>query len=595
MAPKERTYAWDAWFDAPPARVWPYVADTDRVDRLAGLPPATYVPVEAGYDVRQTFHGLLPTAYEEAPYEWVEGERFAVVRTFSKGPVTRLVVRTRLVAEERGTRVVTELDATPRSALSAFVLPLLMRSARRGHRAAHARLQLELLGEAEAPPERRAVVRKVAARLATVGPVPDDLAAHLASFVAGADAADLVRIRPFALADRWKAPRREVLATFLEAVRAGVLELTWESLCPHCRGTPRSVRRLADVRATARCEACAVDFEVEFDRSLEAVFRPAADLRRIGAQTWCLGGPGATPHVVAQRRVPAGATVEVTATLAAGAHRVRVARRPGLASLEVDRAPGGAADVEVTLGDGEVRATPAAVGAGPVRLRVTNTTAREATFVLERTAWLDDVATALDVVALPGFADVFTADVLAPGERVAVRRVAFLFTDLKGSTALYRRVGDAAAYARVRDVFHALRDAVRAHDGMLVKTIGDAVMAAFPTPASACAAAFAMHRAVACLAVPAGEPPLVLKAGLHVGRSLVVNAGGALDFFGTTTNLAARAQHEARGGDVVLTDAAADDEGVRRVLAGVPHDEERFAATLKGFTAPVGLRRLVPR
>ncbi|MBL9086096.1 MAG: hypothetical protein JNM10_03050, partial [Planctomycetia bacterium] len=340
MAPEVRTYAWEAWFDAPPARVWPYVADTNRVDRLAGLPPARYAPSEAGYDVRQTFHGVLTTAYEEAPYEWVEGERFAVVRTFSKGPVTRLVVRTRLVPEARGTRVVTELDATPRSALAALALPLLMRSARRGHQAAHARLRLELLGEAEAPPERRAIVRKVATRLAAVGPVADDLAAHLASFLSGADAADLVRVRPYALADRWKAPRREVLATFLQAVRAGVLELSWESLCPHCRGAPRSARRLADVRAAARCEACALDFEVEFDRNLEAVFRPAADLRRIGAETYCLGGPGATPHVVAQQRVRPGATVAFTATLAPGAHRVRVARRPGLASLEVGRADG---------------------------------------------------------------------------------------------------------------------------------------------------------------------------------------------------------------------------------------------------------------
>ena len=45
-----------------------------------------------------------------------------------------------------------------------------------------------------------------------------------------------------------------------------------------------------------------MDFEAEFDRSLEAVFRPAADLRSVDAPTYCVGGPGNTPHVVAQTR-----------------------------------------------------------------------------------------------------------------------------------------------------------------------------------------------------------------------------------------------------------------------------------------------------
>lgn len=596
MPPKERTLAWEAWFDAPPARIWPLVADTDRVDRLAGLPPATYTarpgdgpPV---VEVAQTYFGVMRTAYEETPFEWVEADRFAVVRTFSKGPVTRLVVATRLVPEARGTRVVTEVTATPRSWFPALLLPLLLRDARRGHLAAHRRLAATLTADGDDRGTRRAVARRVLERLRRRAAVAEDVAAPLATLLATADAGELARLRPFALADRWRVPRREVLAAFLEAVRAGVLELSWESLCPHCRGAVAKAPRLAAVRGEARCEACAADVAVALDRNLEAVFRPAADLRRVDDARYCIGGPGSTPHVVAQATLAAGASRTLDVTLGAGAHRVRVARRAGGAAVAVEE--GGAAAAVVRVGAGAPEAEPARLAPGRARVVLENRGPGPATVLLERTAWLDDVATAFHLVAMPGFPDVFAADVLAPGERVAVQRVAVLFTDLRGSTALYRRVGDAAAYALVRDHFRAQRDAVHRHEGHVVKTIGDAVMAAFRTAGAAVAAALDMAAAVAALPVPAGEAPLALKAGVHVGPSIAVNGGGVLDYFGTTTNLAARAQHEAQGGDVVLTEAVAEDEEVAAVLAGRPHVAVPFTAALKGFDRPVTLRRVRP-
>ena len=68
-----------------------------------------------------------------------------------------------------------------------------------------------------------------------------------------------------------------------------------------------------------------------------------------------------------------------------------------------------------------------------------------------------------------------------------------MFTDIKGSTALYERVGDGRAYEIVRDHFSELTDAVRLNNGAIVKTIGDAVMACFTTPADAVRAALAVQ------------------------------------------------------------------------------------------------------
>ncbi|PJE19792.1 MAG: hypothetical protein CK431_30475, partial [Mycobacterium sp.] len=103
---------------------------------------------------------------------------------------------------------------------------------------------------------------------------------------------------------------------------------------------------------------------------------------------------------------------------------------------------------------------------------------------------------------------------------------------------LYERVGDATAYNLVREHFTLLAEVVRDHDGAVVKTIGDAVMASFDDPAQAVRAALAMqHRIVAAAS---GAEPLVLKIGVHAGPSVVVTLNDRLDYFGSTVNMTAR-------------------------------------------------------
>src|SRR5437870_10298639 len=87
------------------------------------------------------------------------------------------------------------------------------------------------------------------------------------------------------------------------------------------------------------------------------------------------------------------------------------------------------------------------------------------------------------------FRDIHRTDALDVDQRLKITSLTFLFTDLKGSTELYERVGDLAAYDLVRAHFRLLNEIVAAESGAVVKTIGDAVMATFPTPERATAAA----------------------------------------------------------------------------------------------------------
>jgi class 3 adenylate cyclase len=163
--------------------------------------------------------------------------------------------------------------------------------------------------------------------------------------------------------------------------------------------------------------------------------------------------------------------------------------------------------------------------------------------------------------------------------------VALLFSDLQGSTALYERVGDAAAFNMVREHFALLASIVRDHDGAVVKTIGDAVMASFGDPAHAVKAALAMQARIV-------DHELVLKLGVHVGPSVVVTMNDRLDYFGSTVNMAARLQGQSTGGDIVLSRAVADDPAVQPLVATLSSREESVA--LKGFNESIRFVRLMP-
>jgi class 3 adenylate cyclase len=150
------------------------------------------------------------------------------------------------------------------------------------------------------------------------------------------------------------------------------------------------------------------------------------------------------------------------------------------------------------------------------------------------------------------FRDLFRAETIGPGG-LHIKNLAVVFSDLQASTALYERVGDLRALALVRDHFDLLHDVVARHRGAIVKTIGDAVMAAFGEPERALAAAAGMNRAVG--RINADGQGLVLKIGLHAGSCIAIQTNHQIDYFGRAVNIAARAQSVANGGEIVVTDA----------------------------------------
>jgi len=599
VAHREFHYRWEYDLSASPQALWPLIADTNRFNRDAGLPDVASVEAESAPGkikrrrLRLSKLGV-GVEWEEEPFEWIRPYRFGVVRRYKTGPVAEARVTAEMREREGGgTHLVYQVWATPRGALGRAVIPVQVGRVSRRRFAQVIRrydAQAARVGEQQqngsAPGARlaskeRALLDSQRRKLLEEGE-DAELVSRLVETIEAGDEFTLARLRPYALADSWGVMRRDVLELCLKATRAGLLDLRWELLCPLCRGAKQSASTLRDVQANLHCESCNIDFAVNFDRSVEVVFRSNQAVRRVEARDFCVGGPQVTPHVVVQQLIRAGERREVAPLLEEGRHRLRTQSLPGGQFLFVST--DGAHTLALRADASSWPDDEPRVAVRPT-LTLENDTDEEQLFILERMAWGDQAATAAEVTALQLFRDLFSTEALRPGDQINVGQMAILFTDLRNSTRLYREIGDSVAFGTVMNHFDVLREAIAAEGGSIVKTLGDAIMAAFTRPAPALRAIIAAQAALA--SPPEGMRPLILKAGLHAGPCIAVTLNERLDYFGSNVNIAARLEPLSTGQDCVITSDVRRDPEVAELLddPSGEYTAEPLETQLKGFDA----------
>src|SRR5580700_4990439 len=408
---------------------------------------------------------------------------------------------------------------------------------------------------------------------------------------------DLCRINVLDFAAKHGFDEERALAAFLHAARLGLFELSWNVLCPGCGG-------VLDVGATLKtlnreeyaCGLCASGYEPILDEMVEVTFTVSSRVRRIAAHS-----PDTLPEVEYYRQISWGSGVDLpeilgdslaaftidSIELPPGEKAVLSVQLPSDFVILFDPVTHGAQFIDVKGEPTRERQTLSMVfnklqtlvgtvelRPGPLRVSLDNQTDRRVLPGL----WiagdrLHDLLgrrrpflTAKRLLTNQTFRDIYRTDTLDVDQRLKITSLTFLFTDLKGSTALYERVGDLVAYDLVRQHFRVLHEVVAAEAGAVVKTIGDAVMATFPTPDRALAAALRMREEMARINTERNNEDLLLKIGIHEGPCLAVTLNDHQDYFGQTVNMAARVQGLASSRAIIVTKPVVDDPNAAKIL-----------------------------
>jgi class 3 adenylate cyclase len=591
-------------FAKPPAAIWPFVSDSARLWELGGMAPYRFEErVDAQGRVRRFVRGKVgpfPARWEEDFGEWQENHRLFQVRNYQNGPMRRWEWACELIAEGEGCRLIVTGLAEPAGPLGFLGTHAGLFDAEFGKAAAGIeRIVRESDGSALVPgwsvedltePAARQRLEALGAELAR-DPASHDLGPNLIDYLRHAPIVDLRSIRPIALATLWSAPPDHAVEMFLAAARKGIVAMGWELLCPRCRGAKSRVSRLQDLPKGAHCSSCNIDYECNFSRNVELTFHPEPWIRALPDGEMCLLGQGSARHIKFQGEVAARSAKTFDLALAPGPYRFRTVE----AGDEADRDIGADGLVPTVVARGGDILLEEASGRDELAIR--NESDKPLAFVVEDRNWAKDTLTGERVIAMPAFRRLSPEQLLRPGDNAEIGWIAIMFTDLKGSTELYDALGDAPAYNLVRDHFSFLADRVQINHGFVVKTVGDAVMAAFSRPDDAVHAALAIQDDVASFNSARGEgasaTPIVLKLGLHAGPCIAVTTGDVLDYFGATVNIAARLEHQCRGGEVIVSEDVAEDAETAAALADRTRIEE--TAMLRGVSAPVRFVRIMCR
>jgi class 3 adenylate cyclase len=408
---------------------------------------------------------------------------------------------------------------------------------------------------------------------------------------------DCYKVNAFRLARRIGDSRREVLRALLFATRLGIFDLNYDVYCPSCRGLPQFHLHLMGVTSRAHCGLCAIDWNVDFEEQIEVTFTVNPDLRKISIAHFSdrdfQGQVQYFEEVVRGRdeRRPVfndffepGTTKALEGVLEACPHLVYVpSHLEQGAEVEVTGPPARETQtIAITAqADGSVTPRAIAVAPGPVRFVVRYDYPRPWPLIGRKKGPPRNWTSAAYVISQQDFRDLFSGEFLSPEASFAIRSVTLLFTDIKGSTELYERIGDAKAYAVVHRHFRIMSAIIAAHEGGIVKTIGDAVMASFPSNVDGVKAAVAILRAFRAEA--AENPGVELKVGLHRGPAIAVTSNRALDYFGRTVNIAARVQGKSEASEVLATESVVAEPKAAAFLAGETLTRSQRHAELKGI------------
>jgi len=426
---------------------------------------------------------------------------------------------------------------------------------------------------------------------------------------------ELNRVNVLDFSNRNGLDEERVISGFLHASRLGLFDLTWNVLCPGCGGVLGAHNTLKALRSDDyQCALCACGYRASVDEQVEVAFTVSPKVRHIAAHD-----PDSLPLWEYYKQVFWSSGIDLNTE-----SFVSLSEEVTLDTLEV--APGEKAVMSLQLPQEfiivfepvthtaqfiDVRGEPTrerqqlSIVFGKVRARNETLTLRPGPlrFAFENQADVrvlpsvfiagealhhligrrKPFLTAKRMLSNQTFRDVFKADNLNIDQRLQITSLTFLFTDLKGSTALYERVGDLAAFDLVRAHFHALLEIISSEKGAVVKTIGDAVMATFIKPEHAIVAGLRMRAAMDTLNAQRGSNDLVVKIGIHEGPCLAVMLNERQDYFGQTVNIAARVQSLSTSQEIHITEPVIEAPAVAEILKRQSIKPIQKRAALRGI------------
>ncbi|MFK7769076.1 MAG: protein kinase [Mariniblastus sp.] len=490
--PSVRRYKFEWNLDATTKQLWPLVSDTDRFNQAIGLPAPRFSYDHSGGErkifAEASFNGMK-VRWQEHPFQWIVEREMSVLREFDAGPFKWVTSTVELhpLAGNR-TRLIHRFQVKPRGWFGKMMTPIQFnvmtkRSLNRvynqlekiatdtscGYACDVAFLQPVRLNSKQ----NRILSRRVEELASAVS--NRNLAKEFANFLGSVADPLAARIRPIPLSQKLSCSLDESLQLCLRGVEVGLLNMSWDVICPVCRIAAGNVSSLSRIKGHGNCDVCNLEFEIDFSKSVEVIFSAHPEIRLIELKTYCIGGPYHAPHVLAQNRLLANQYVDVGTAFAPGKYKIcgpQLTQQPEVSILESAIS----SRAEFFIG-ASVPSTLPDLQPGASCIHVENQSDVEVLFRLEQSSERVDSLTAATASHHPLFQKLFPQEVVEPEELVDLSSVYLLAIKHLNMDALIDKVGE----IQVRDYWTRLQKQfpTESADCEVVECMHDSVLVSF--------------------------------------------------------------------------------------------------------------------
>lgn len=513
-----------------PKEIWPFLSDTSKMNKEMGFPPRVETEINGENHVTTKTLGR-DEKWIEKPWVWVEEKELQNYRVFKQGWMT----------EQRGVFAVKPLEEGCQVAiyfrwgfsnifsktLFSLIGPVLGKNFEKFLQSKEMLIKANRTENIEAP---------------VLLSEPESPYETLLNYFRTADDLDLDRIHLKKLSHQLNLPLEMMLEISQRMINEGLMTLTWDVVCPHCRGVRSENKGLSFIKNMNACDACDIEFGLDSEESVEVVFHLTNKLRDVKKFVYCAAEPSKKKHIKFSQLLNPKEDRLIGMDLSPGTYRLRTKKSGTYAYIDVEQ-HSSKASASWSGNSERLNVKP------QFELSVENSAECEEMVTLEEAWWFQDRLLPREILSNPHMRTLFSEDHLKIGVKLNVGNQVILFTDIVGSTPFYKSYGDARALKVVQDHYDEVTEIIRRNRGVVVKYIGDAVMAAFTDIDAAFFASMEIHR---CFHQDRADTPVRLRVSFHAGPVLCANMNVGLDYFGTTVNQSAKIQKWADAHEIAL-------------------------------------------
>jgi hypothetical protein len=567
-------YFYNYNLDMAPHELWPLISDTSEVNRILGLEKMSFEERNGKLYAKGKL-AFFQHEWEEIPWEWEAPVEMKTSRIYSKGVIE--YVRAHYILSDTGnntTGLTIYLGWVPKNTAGYIILKTAKNVIKKKFR--------KVISEFQSRHDRRIIfnvsegLEKYAISNTSevyrtneekFNPIRDYLTDHgieaslvylLINYIINSTDDKLDRIKPKVLSETLGVELEKLISVLLHSCKCGLLNLSWDIVCPHCRGVREKHPHLWSIESKATCEVCDIDFSTGGMNIIEVTFSVNPGIRKVEKVLYCSAEPAKKPHILLQKNLYRGGTYTFTIPELEKRLRFRTKGKKSYGILDVETKARKNNFYWDDLNSSVVlKCSPGST------VFINNTEKEVEQYIIEVS---DDDQYALrpaDLFNFNEFREIFSDETLAYGISIDIGMQNILFIDIVGSTEYYKNVGDTEAFKTIRKYFVKVNEIAKKYNGVIVKTIGDAVMLSFPDPLQALRCSIKLISAFDGSDV---EVPLCTRISINRGSCLAVNLDTLIDYFGQTVNVASKLQTFTDSGEISLTEEFTNEPSVSGYL-----------------------------